>query len=278
MTLNYKIFQQLFQLYSKEKNEILISISSLKKIEDSYPFEYSFFEQSINLIPHQKNKYLISIQNEENFNSFIESKIDFFQKEFKNRTDISSFKSTHYKKSNYNKLLMYINSKINIFVIEENGIITHNVDSLFNSCILIENQDNFFEYKTILEKLKHYNLDFNQLDIIFGDGNSITDSKFHSFLKKYKNIYTFFDLDKTGFEMYFNIKKNINFNTQMLYVKNIEKYFQISKNRFQHKISFSDFLKYKDNGLVNSSDEIVLDLMLNKYNIGLEQEIFLKDI
>lgn len=81
------------------------------------------------------------------------------------------------------------------------------------------------------------------------------------------------DLDKSGFELYLNLKKNLISNVENIYIKNVEKYFQkILTGNFSFKEEIWEYIKLNIELL--TKEDIKILTLIDKYGT-LEQEIFL---
>lgn len=99
------------------------------------------------------------------------------------------------------------------------------VEQTSDSALLVENRQNFISIEKTLIFLEHeVGLNITApIDVIFADGNEISNSLHHDFLFHYKQLYLFFDLDLGGIIIARNINKLLpNTPKEFLIPKNIE--------------------------------------------------------
>jgi 5S rRNA maturation endonuclease (ribonuclease M5) len=146
-----------------------------------------------------------------------------------------------------------------------------------NSCraLLIENRQNFISIdKTLAFLKKKTDLNFETpIDIIFADGNEISNSLHRCFFDYYKKLYLFFDLDLGGL----TIAKNMN-----ALLPNIPKEFLVPKDievRLQ-KIIEKQSTEYIDKVIkIGCKDQLIAPYakLIKDYQRILEQESYLYD-
>jgi hypothetical protein len=197
-----------------------------------------------------------------------QNKEDFFS----SRSELALHNKTHEVKTNISILQLIQNDTIYCVLFPQPKTINCIKPKNNKIALIIENLENFVHYKEYIDK---FNIVLNkeELDIIFSSGNSISSDKNKDFLNDYQIIYTFFDLDKAGFDIYINLKRNLTTNVENIYVKNIENYFQkIITNNYKFKDGIFEYLKLNIQYLTKRDIEILL--MIEKYGT-MEQEIFL---
>jgi hypothetical protein len=223
---------------------------------------------------------LLKVLNKKFFISFInnlkEEYID--NKVLSNRTEAAA-KKIHTHKVNVSHSYLLIRKLNNLNNISTILIDKNNIYSEFKNCkicLIIENFEVFCKIENISSK---FNINFNETDIIYGSGKSINNQLNTKFLSKYDKLICFFDIDKSGFDMYISLKNSLEkYNTKVinLFVDDIDKYFKIN-NKFDTGFdNIIEFIRNKKN-ILDKQDMIVLDF-IRKYEIGIEQEMFLTDI
>jgi len=202
-----------------------------------------------------------------------------------NRAELSSFGNSHNVKTNLSLLNILPNNNLNdlttILVKEENKnvSIVSNVE-LKDTCLIIENL-------YCLDKINNtYMSDFfnkiSDFDLIYGAGKQISNSLNIHILKEYKSIYTFFDLDKEGFDFFINLKKSLKpFGVEVInyvhpntfeLVENISQFKKYEKENNFNNITIFQYIENNKEHL--SEQEVEVLLLLELKGIGVEQEIF----
>ena len=122
----------------------------------------------------------------------------------------------------------------------------------------------------------------SDFDLIYGAGKQISNSLNIHFLKRYKTIYTFFDLDKEGFDFFLSLKKNLKpFGVEVInYIhpktfQLVENISQFKKYEKENNFNNTTIFQYIENNkeYLTEEDVKVLSLLESK-GIGVEQEIF----
>jgi len=183
--------------------------------------------------------------------------------------------STHEVKTQYNFLLFKtLNKELEVISFDKNNILNNKIHNFNETLLIVENIDLFYEISELQEFFK--DIDFSTTDIIYGMGKNATDSKFKNLYLKYNNILILSDIDLGGFEIYRSIKTLVlNNNTSVDFVyPNIDYNFYLQRSNHIHK--FQNIPKYIEDfeSLLDSNDIKILKL-LHKYEVGLEQELYL---
>jgi hypothetical protein len=73
-----------------------------------------------------------------------------------------------------------------------------------NTVLLVENLENFIELQATLDLLVSWGFDikYDELDVVFGAGNQVTNQLHMPFLSRYRRVYCLFDLDPGGIRMF----------------------------------------------------------------------------
>jgi len=183
------------------------------------PAEYKHDHQSIfhsNKTSTTKNSYQVTIIDNERFQQLYAQFLP-----NNNRVEAASTGDSHKCKVSISFLLVYhqallsnklAQSKKNqpeAIVIDDLSVQQSFVAK--KNLLIIENQENFFFYLEFLPILKQYcsvaiDPELTNFDIVFGAGNTITDSKNILFLQQYQHIFCSFDYDLGGLTMFNTLK------------------------------------------------------------------------
>lgn len=151
-----------------------------------------------------------------------------------------------------------------IFLPDKNKIISKEY------ALIIENLETFLDDKFIssLQNIP----DLNNIQIIFGSGNEITNSYYKDYLKQFKGVFCLFDWDKQGFSFFRNLVSN--HVIAHWYVENI--FFDKAKNmktvrKELSRKELSDILSQPQSSDSNFNRTIQF---IRDYKITIEQEIF----
>lgn len=253
-------------------NEISISKTSFKNSEI---FKNEMILDVLTIIKSKSNIIIKKINNKNDFilQQLLKDKI-----KDETRINYSLFTNTHKINCSVSLITYFHNEFLKTVILNQNK-------QKFEQnqyCLIIENLELFVNFKYIFENnlIKNFkNLDITTMDIIYGKGFDITNKLNIDFLNLYSKIFCFFDLDKAGFDMLINLKKNIP-NIENCYINNIETYFQKLKSNIvfsknNQNINIFNYIN-KNKQYLNDNDIYILNL-IDKYGI-LEQEIFLQDI
>lgn len=73
-----------------------------------------------------------------------------------------------------------------------------------DTLLLVENLENFIALQATLDLLVSWGVDIqcDQLDVVFGSGNQVTNQLHMPFLRRYRRVYCLFDLDLGGIRMF----------------------------------------------------------------------------
>lgn len=241
-----------------EKNEYLCSQSFHDTIKEQRLLFDSF------VITRVKNQYNFKVRDDR-----ISYVLNFIETNKKTNSNLRSEQAidnnTHSVNCQYSLIHILKDNQIESHIISLNNS-TNN--SIKKQAIIIENLDSFIECKKMSDII---GLNIDEMDVIYGAGKNSINEKNFQFLNHYDHIYTLFDLDQVGFEMYMNLKINLKTLVTNVYVKNKEEFFK--KIRFRKDfLTIHDFRKKFKEQL--SIDDIECLNIIEKYGT-LEQEIFL---
>lgn len=241
-----------------EKNEYLCS----KSFHDTIKEERLLFDSFI--VTRFKTQYIFKVRDDR-----ISYVLNFIETNKKTNSNLRSEQAidnnTHSVNCQYSLIHILKDEKIESHIISANNSINNSTNK---KAIIIENLDSFIEYKKMIDIIE---LNIDEMDVIYGDGGNILNKKNFPFLNHYDHIYTLFDLDQAGFEMYMNLKINLTALVTNIYIKNKEDFFKKIKFR-KDFLTVKDFrIKFKE---LLSIDDIECLNIIEKYGT-LEQEIFL---
>lgn len=139
--------------------------------------------------------------------------------------------------------------------------------SLKKKAIIIENLENF---GNTLANFEHINIDLNEYSVIFGSGNTITNTMFNDFLMSFDEILCLFDIDAGGLQMFNTLDKRYP-HCQFIYPDNLlcimDKYVANSHGK---EVVLALNSKFGDNKKLHP----ILTL-INKTQKTVEQELYL---
>jgi len=252
-----------------------------KQLVDCLENKYDYaLNNDLLKIEIQNGKFILHVLNTSNFLKFINILEDEANKK-NNLTDREDAASknihTHNVNVSHSFLLVRnfneLNNTKTIFIDKDKVLTEHNSKRI---CLVVENLEVFCKLETLSCRL---NVQLNNVDIIYGSGKSVNNKLNTKFFSLYNTVLCFFDIDKSGFDMYFSLKnslKDIHTRVENIFVSEIEKYFSVSNplpSGFENIVDY----KKKNNDLLFHMDEYVLDLM-RKYETGIEQEMFLTSL
>ncbi|MBT5491974.1 hypothetical protein HOK00_06940 [bacterium] len=238
----------------------------------------------INSSIKSKKHYSLSINREDtNYKKFLKKFIEkYWQYTGVDKVELSKEFNTHYSSNTHSILIINENKKLHykLLIIDNDEIKLNGAESFKQSneiALIIENQHTFLNFNNYFEKQKALKkLDYSNIDLIYGNGKNILNQKNEKYLKKYKKIYTFFDLDVAGFEMYVSLKKKLKEQeVENIFVESLEKYFKETAEKVtkDDNDKIYGFIQ-RNKEWLEKEDFSVLNLMeLNSKK--LEQEIFL---
>ena len=131
----------------------------------------------------------------------------------KNRVEAATLGNSHQHNTSMSYLLVYPNvlahsvSKHDklcpqVVLIDGSGLLQE--FSVQKTLVIIENQENFFKYPAFLPQLITHT---TPLDIVFGQGNGITNTLNSRYLNQYQQILCCFDYDLGGLTMFSSLQK-----------------------------------------------------------------------
>jgi len=263
------------------KHSFDISFIIRKPLVDCLENKYNYaLNDDLLKIEIQNGKYILHVLNTNNFLKFINNlEIEANKKiNLTDREDAAAKKIyTHNVNVSHSFLLVRdfneLNNTKTIFIDKDKVLTEHNNKRI---CLVVENLEVFCKLEVLSHKL---NIQFNDIDIIFGSGKAVNNKLNTKFFSLYNTVLCFFDIDKAGFDMYFSLKnslKDVHTRVENIFISEIERYFSISNPLPSGFDNIVDYKK-KNNDLLFHMDEYVLDLM-RKYETGIEQEMFLTSL
>ncbi len=186
----------------------------LRKINNNKPIDVGLFKKCVtdlNIsmgehdVEYQKikpNQYIVT-----RLDASLKDKLEALTSENRSRSALSSQNKSHSSKVSRSFIVA---SKRNgeptiiAFDSNQNRLNEWNQSSC---CLIIENRENFLrpdETIRFIDTHTDYEIP-DDVDILFAEGNAITNSYHHAFLNDYKHIYLFLDLDLGGLKIARNI-------------------------------------------------------------------------
>ncbi|MEI6895482.1 MAG: hypothetical protein V5789_12845 [Colwellia sp.] len=155
-----------------------------------------------------KDKYILSVNDEPCFRQLLQ-----LTKPSNNRVDASTQGDSHQHNTSMSFLLVYANVTLQAathkklisptVVVSDGSALTMDF-TCQKTLVIIENQENFFRYQEFLPKLVTIR---TQVDIAFGQGNSVTNTLNAKFFAQYQQILCCFDYDLGGLTMFSSLIK-----------------------------------------------------------------------
>lgn len=143
----------------------------------------------------------------------------------------------------------------------------------YQTAILIENLENYIAIDLLPDLLKicDISVEIDQIDVIYGSGNQITNQLHQPFLQNYEHLFCLFDIDPGALKMYQSLKKMLPaVNLQFSYPKDIVHRLNTSERKMS-VAERADLLTYT--GISPEIDKLIQ--FMRKSGNTLEQETYL---
>jgi hypothetical protein len=150
-------------------------------------------------------------------------------------------------------------------------------NTLRPAALLVENLENFLALEQTIDILADCGVaeQSEDLDVIFGAGNQITNRLNIPFLSQYQRLYCLFDADLGGLTMYRTLLKGLPEECRIMFVYPNDIALRLDGSRYQlDQQGRQDLLKFV--GLSDGTDELIR-LMLDSHR-ALEQETYLMPV
>lgn len=186
----------------------------IKKIKNNTPIDVGLFKKCItdlnislgeNDIEYQKikpNQYIVT-----NLNESLRAKLEALTSDDRNRSALASQNKSHASKVSRSFIIAKKHHSDPVTIIFDSNQSRLSEWGQSDFCLIIENRENFLKSDETIRFINaHTDYEIPEdIDILFAEGNAITNSYHHAFLNDYKHIYLFLDLDLGGLKIAQNI-------------------------------------------------------------------------
>lgn len=230
--------------YTKIKKHIILN---KKEINDIFNIE------------EVNNKYYLFIDENDLFQNVFHS---YLKEHNSERVQAANLGFSHNARCSQSFLIMKKTPVNNIDVV----ITPTETKTIKQKALLIENQETFLDHNFI----NALNIKLTDYEIIYCEGNKITNKHHESYLKQFTEIRCLMDWDVAGLDMYRNLRgkyKNVIWHTEEYFFEIAQRYLLTEKNKINKQYK-TQLRKRIDKGT-----KATIDLLI-KRNIKIEQEIF----
>ena len=256
----------------KINNNQLINIPLFLKSAEAFSLTETQLLKIISWRKINSRQYSISILNQTEFDSLV---LQFPCKPITNRVEASSSGDSHIQQVSGSilSLLAFQQDFPQLVIISNNGDY-QSPGKLHHNLLIIENLENFLALIQHPDKLKLWLDNDWSCDIVYAQGNAISNQLHQKFFSQYAKIRCLLDIDLGGFRIF----KNINQLTPSCLCEFVFSHYYSEKYQqygtpLTHQQRLQFIQEYTQNTYPNALEEIILHVL--KYNQFAEQEILL---
>ncbi|UZE97232.1 hypothetical protein [Alkalimarinus alittae] len=216
-------FKKLARYLQKISSERPIDLGAFYRLLNTIRLDVSFSQDEIRATKVKGNKYIVTY-----LPPSLKRCLEQIARgsEAETRSEAAVQNNSHSVKVNGSFLIIRKGvSDPKIIVFDGDGNLTKDY-ARADTALLIENRQNFLNISETLEFLAdNSNVDFGlDIDVIFTSGNEVSNSLHSSFLRQYKELFLFLDLDLGGLQIAANIMVlTDNYQHQFIVPDDIEK-------------------------------------------------------